>query len=178
MKWFVKVVSFIILIVLSVIDIIMIAFYAFGFMLSIDEYRGITPLSEAGDYEFFESLFGRPLTILFMVIFLVMILIVLAEFVAKLILYIKAVKEKSYKKYLTLSIVSLAEEIINTAMMLLFGINLVINLDAIHKREEDIIMQGATVWFFTYLFMAFWIILNFLSAHQCVKDEKIFGPER
>ena len=178
MKWFVKVVSFIILISLSVIDIVMIASYVFGFVLSIDEYRGITPLSEAQGYEFFESVLGPPLAMLLLIIFLAMSLFILAEFVIKLILYIKAVKKKSYKMYLALSLVSLAEEIINTAMMLLFGVNLLINLGAIHDREIAVITRGATICFFTYLFMAFWIILNILSANQCLKDEKIFGPEQ
>ncbi len=57
-------------------------------------------------------------------------------------------------------------------------LNMALNLDTINDDEMAVITDGTPVWFFTYLFMAFLIILNILSANQCVKDEKTFGPEQ
>ena len=71
MKTYVKVISSVILFILSVTDLAGIIFYGKAFRLAVEQIKGLTPLSEAGEYRFFDSLFGYPLGVFFLIIFVI-----------------------------------------------------------------------------------------------------------
>lgn len=171
MKTYVKVISSVILFILSVTDLAGIIFYGKAFRLAVEQIKGLTPLSEAGEYRFFDSLFGYPLGVFFLIIFSVMILVFAAELLLKLLFYRGARRDGSFDMYLVLAVTALIEEIVNVLLSLV-ALNEVINLDAVHTQAEAAIEKGVMIWLGIYLFTGIWILSDIISANKCIKAEK------
>ena len=176
MKKYVKIISWIIFPVLSLIDIIGILLSAICIVLDVNMLRGGTPLDEAEGLGFFESLLGPPLSIFFLIIFGVFIVILIVECILKLTFFIRAVSKENYGEYLAVSVLGLAEMIVNSIMVFI-GTSIAVNLDGIYSAEEAVIEKGLQVWFPVYVLLGFLTILNIAFADSCVKKEKATGQQ-
>ena len=171
MRYFVKINSRIIFPALSLIDIIGIILSAICFVLDLNSLSGVTPLDEAEDLGFFESLLGPPLLIFFLAMFGVFAIILIVECILKLRYFIKAVAQEDYGEYLALSIFGLAEMVVNSIMVFV-GTSIAVNLDGVHSAERAVIEEGLLIWFLVYVVLGILTILNIAFAGFCVKEEK------
>ncbi|MCR4584597.1 MAG: hypothetical protein K5686_02630 [Lachnospiraceae bacterium] len=111
-KFIVNVFSFLIWLVLSVIDIVLIVAYAISIRLMSGEFEELATPDINGLY-IFSVVVGYPFVAFVILILAVLILILVAETVIKTYFCFAAVKRRSYGFYLSMSIVALVEAVVN-----------------------------------------------------------------
>lgn len=165
MKYFVKVISVLLLVYFVIEDLAIIFFSVLCFPRLIEALKNAISELEY-DLGFF-SYITIPFSIFEMIIALLVILAFIFFIFFKIINYSKSISRASYEYNWTLSLVCLIQSIANLLPGLVVYLGFVVNL---HSNRET--FENAT--FFVVglnLFMAFWSILNLLSSRQCIVDE-------
>ncbi len=171
MKKYVKISSGIIVSVLSLTDLIGIVLLAICVVLDLNMLLGIPPLDEAEGLGFFDSLLGPPVHLFLFVVLIISILVLIAECILKLLLYKNAVSREDYGRYQLLSILCLAELIVN-AVLVWIDTSIAVNLDGIYSAQEAAMEKGLLIWFQVYVVTGVLTILDVIFVSICVKEEK------
>ncbi len=163
-KYFVKYISIILLVILTAVDIGWIAEFGICIVRVIGD---IIPAT--GELSFITTGAGWFM----IVIYAVLILVLLIEIAVKVFLYVMSVKKASYGYYMLFSVANILESVINVIVLAAVGMPLVINspgfkMDSMQVTEWTFVIIGI------YLFTGFFAVLDLLSANQCRKDEEIF----
>ena len=166
MKHFVKWSSLIILVVLSIVNLIELGGVIFDIVLSVTRLKEATPsYMDGSEMPIFDNLL-TGITALVIAVLCVLALIIIAEIVINIIISVKAAKEKAYKHYKTFSIFSILELIANTfAWLLIIGL-----MGGTSHEFQQSLTEIVLVLFCAKVLILFWLILDLLGAHQCVKD--------
>ncbi|MBP5608979.1 MAG: hypothetical protein J6X66_12050 [Lachnospiraceae bacterium] len=164
MKYFVKGISLILFLALLIVDAIEIS--GVGLCIAGSVSSMIEAHKEAAYIPLTDSIFS-VISGIGVAVLLVVALVIIAEIVIKIVIYRKAIKEKAFKHFKTFSIVGMIELVVNT----LAGI-LVVGLLAnqYFYGKTDTLSSIALTLFLVKVFMMFWLILDLLSAGQCIKD--------
>ena len=165
MKYFVKVISVIILAYFVIEDLAIIFFSALCFPRLIEAIKD--------NVSGFESELGFLgfITIPLAVLGLIMVVLVILAFIFliffKIMNYAKSISGVTYQYNWTLSLVCLIQSIANLLPGLIVYLSFVANLSSNRQTFENATLVAIGL----NIFMAFWCILNLLSSRQCIVDE-------
>ena len=162
MKYFVKYISIILLVIRTAVDIGWIAEFGICIVRVIGD---IIPAT--GELSFITTGAGWFM----IVIYAVLILVLLIEIAVKVFLYVMSVKKASYD--MLFSVANILESVINVIVLAAVGMPLVINSPGF-KMDNMQVTEWTFVIIGIYLFTGFFAVLDLLSANQCRKDEEIF----
>ena len=165
MKYFVKVISVLILAYFVIEDLAIIFFSALCFPRLIESFHyGVLDIqSEMG----FISYITVPATVIGMILIVLVILAFIFLSFLKIMNYYKSISRASYEYNWTLSLIGLIQAFANLVPGLVVYISFVLNVRSNREAFEmaTLFVIGLNV------FMAFWCILNLLSSRQCIVDE-------
>lgn len=167
MKYFVKGSSYILLVVLIIIDLIELSGVIFDISLSGTRLKEATPsYIDGSEATIFDGLL-TAFTGFVIAVLVVLALMIIAEIVIKIVLCRKAATENAYKYYKGFSIFSIIETIVNTlAWALILGLM----GGEIPYKDEQTLTGFIIFMFMTKIILLCWLVLEFLGARQCVKD--------
>ena len=161
MKYFVKYISIILLVILTAVDLGLTTEFGICIFYTIDDMS-----SSSGELQILSGIGGS----LMIVLYAMLMIVFLAEAAVKIVLHILSLKKASYGFYMIFSVSGIMECIINVVIMLFLGIPLIINCP--HYDLDD---YTVSEWIFVligiYFFTGFFSLLDLLSANQCRKDK-------
>ena len=168
MKYFVKVVSFLLLAVYLLEAVCLAGTAGWGIFTGIDAHGNVGYGTLDGEPTPILDGLSRGFIILFIILLLFAIALVITGIVIMAVLYVKAAKNGSFKHYKYMSIVSLPVGVIY------FFISLFITLAFVvfegDGAPQDFLTKVVFTVFLANLFTEFFGILDLLSARQCIKD--------
>ena len=168
MRYFVRVVSVLILLFYTVEGVFLAGLSAFGIVNDVPEIPFVGGGTIDGSPTPILDGIGRVLLIIGILILVLLRLGVGAEVFFLIRNFVMAIQNSSFKYYKNMSVIALISGVVNFFGMLVIVL-VTINLPPHHDMES--FLEGSVlVVFLANLFMEFWSLMNLLSANQCVKD--------
>lgn len=168
MKYFVKVVSFLIMAAYFIEGVCLAGTAGWGILTGIEAHGDVGYGTLDGSPTPILDSLSRGFIILFIVLLFFAIALVITGIVILAVLYVKAVKNGSFKHYKYMSIASLPVGVVYCFISLFTVIAfLAFEGDA---GPQDFLSRLVFAVFLTNLFTVFFGVLDLLSARQCVKD--------
>ena len=168
MKYFVRVVSVLILLVYSAEGILFSAISGWGIV------KGIYGLPRMGGGTIDGSPtpildgFGKGLVIVGCVILGIVILMAAAEIFFLIRNYVKAIQNRSFRYYRIMSVIGVIAGVVNFVASILMTL-IIITFPYVFN-VESFLEPLIFVTFFVNVFMLFWCLLNLVSSIQCIRD--------
>ena len=168
MKYFVRVVSVLILLVYTVEGIFLSGVSVWGLVKGIPEIPNVGGGTIDGSPTPILDGIGKVLLGVGCFILLTVICMAGAEVFLLIRNNIKAIQNRSFRYYRFMSVVALIAGVVNFVASLI----MVLIIDSIPYlfNTEEFLETFAVTMFFVNLFMEFWSLLNLLSSNQCVRD--------
>ncbi len=168
MKYFVRVVSVLILIVYTVEGLFFAGVSVWGVIKGVPEIKNVGGGTIDGSPTPILDGIGKFFLGLGCVFLVVVFFSVAAEIFFLIRNYVKAVQEQSFRYYRFISVISLIIGVVNFIASLIMV--LIISLIPYLFHTEVFLTGFAVATFFVNLFMEFWSLLNLLSSNQCIRD--------
>ena len=168
MKYFVRVVSVLILIVYTVEGLFFAGVSVWGVIKGVPEIKNVGGGTIDGSPTPILDGIGKFFLGLGCVFLVVVFFSVAAEIFFLIRNYVKAVQEQSFRYYRFISVIALIIGVVNFIASLIMV--LIISLIPYLFHTEDFLTGFAVATFFVNLFMEFWSLLNLLSSNQCIRD--------
>ncbi len=168
MKYFVRVVSVLILIVYTLESIFFAGVSVWGIVKGVPEIPNVGGGTFDGSPTPILDGIGKVLLGFGCFILLVVVAMVAAEIFFLIRNYVKAIQEQSFRYYRFISVIALIIGVVNFIASLIMV--LIISLIPYLFHTEDFLTGFAVATFFVNLFMEFWSLLNLLSSNQGIRD--------
>ena len=168
MKYFVRVVSVLILLVYTLEGIFLAGVSVWGAV------KGFPAIADVGGGTIDGSPtpildgIGRVLLGVGCIFLVIMIFLAAAEIYFLIRNYVKAIQEQSFRYYRFMSVIAMIAGVVNFVGSLIMAL-VISSIPYLFHTEKFLEIFGVTI-FFVNLFMEFWSLLNLLSSNQCVRD--------
>ena len=168
MKYFVRVVSVLIILVYTMEGLFFAGVSVWGVVKGVPEIKNVGGGTIDGSPTPILDGIGKFFLGLGCVFLVVVFFSVAAEIFFMIRNYVKAIQEQSFRHYSFMSVIALIAGVVNVIASLIMA--LVINSIPYLFHTEDFLSGFMVITFFVNLFMEFWSLLNLLSSNECVRD--------
>ena len=168
MKYFVRVVSVLILLVYTVEGIFLAGVSAWGFVKGVQNIPYVGGGTIDGETTPILDGIGRFLLGVGCVFLVAVILMAAAEIFFLIRNYVMAIQNRSCRYYRFMSVIALIAGAVNFVAFLIMALTISSVPYVFHT--ETFLETSGIVLFFVNLFMEFWSLLNLLSSSRCIRD--------